>query len=450
MEGMARLQERTQIRTQAALDWKQGLFWKMSKRAWEDHLETMCRDVVPLKQIPYDQATAPPIIVNIVSTAILLPQRPDLPAEKRYKLPLDAISMRLGCSQYAPVLFAANIIKFTDSTTNATALVFGSGKIVVVSGLSVNHTRYISQLIRVVIEQVSCMMISEQDGKSVVKGSLLGRTVFQQCNIHNIVAHGDLGCRIDLQAMCDEAPACCKWYPDLFPGLKCKIWLTQEHRCVCKSSSGKHRTPATPTQQQQDDDVSIVIGKQNKCTCAVKVLIFDSGCIVVTGGRHVRDVNSVFFRIKHLAPQFKSGTGDALIPKEDRFYQRLSAMMVPTGQTLKQVKQMARPELKPTEAIASVLAGVSAVPAMAQINDAKKARMSGGTPLMRMAEAGRVNDVRMTLEMDKQQAQERDSEGRTTMDRLKLIPLQERTMQHKQIMDLLIVYCDVTKQPKRS
>lgn len=349
--------------------------------------------------------------------------------------------MRLGCSQYAPVLFAANIIKFTDSTTNATALVFGSGKIVVVSGLSVNHTRYISQLIRVVIEQISCMMISEEDGKSVVKGSLLGRTVFQQCNIHNIVAHGDLGCRIDLQAMCDEAPACCKWFPDLFPGLKCKIWLNQDHRCACKTGKrgpGTPGPPATPRRAGEEDEIAIVIGKQNKCICAVKVLIFDSGCIVVTGGRHVSDVNSVFFRIKHLAPQFKSGNSDAPIPKEDRFYQRLSAMMVPTGNTLKQVKQMVRPELKPTEAIASVLAGI-ATPAVASA-PLKKARLPGGTPLMRMAEAGRVNDVRMTLEMDSAQAEERDGEGRTTMERLKLIPIQERTLQHKQIMDLLAVY----------
>jgi TATA-box binding protein (TBP) (component of TFIID and TFIIIB) len=394
--------------------------------------------VVPLKQMPLDPATAPPIIVNIVSTANLLPQTPD----KRYKLPLDAISMRLGCSQYAPVLFAANIIKLTDATTNATVLVFGSGKIVVVSGLSFNHTRYISQLIRVIIEQISCMMIAE-DGTTIIKGSLVGRTIFQHCHIHNIVGHGDLGCRIDLQAMCDAAPACCKWYPDLFPGLKCKIWLNSEHRCACKAKMAQTIIKTKENAAGEEDaELQVIFGKQNKCVCAVKVLIFDSGCIVITGGRHVRDVNSVFFRIKQLAPQFKSGTGDSVIPKEDRFYQRLSAMMVPTGETLKQAKMLQRPEMKPSDAIASVLANTLASSSAASSvpGGVKRARLAGGTPLMRMAESGRVNDVRMTLEMDKSQANEMDEDGRTPLDRLKLIPPQERTLQHKQIMELLNVY----------
>ena len=421
--------------------------------AWlENEIRTMCRNVVPLKQVKQDASTAPPIIVNIVSTAILLPQRPDLPPEKQYKLPLDAISMRLGCSQYAPVLFAANIIKFTDSTTNATVLVFGSGRIVMVSGLSPNHTRYISQMIRVIIEQIQCMMIAE-DGKSIVRGSLLGRTVFENCSIHNIVGHGDLGCKIDLQAMVDAAPACCTWAPDFFPGLKCKIWLNTEHKCVCGcgSSGGKKKglspsSPRTPlaAKGEEDEVLKAVIGKQGKCTCIIKVLVFDSGRIVITGGRNVRDVNSVFFRIKHLAPMFKSGSSDSVIPKEDRFYQRLSAMMVPTGMTTKKAKLVQKPEMKPSDAIASVLSSI--VDASFSAADdcgggTKRGGTGSGTPLMRMAEAGRVSDVRMTLEMDPEQANELDADGKSALDRLKAMSPHDRTVQHKQIMDLLLIYC---------
>lgn len=430
----------------------------MTKRAvWlDDEIKNMCRTVAPIKKTVLDPATAPPLIVNMVSTAVLLPQRLDLPADKRYKLPLDAISMRLGCSQYAPALFAANIVKFTDAGTNATVLVFGSGRIVMVAGLSPNHTRYISQMVRVIIEQVQCMMLSE-DGKSIASGSLQGRTIFENCSIHNIVGHGDLGCRIDLQAMVDAAPSCCKWAPDWFPGLKCRIWLTDQHKCVCKSSASHFpssvASPAAGTPSaggggaRKDKEAKLLkklIGKQNKCTCVLKVLVFDSGRIVITGGRSVRDVNAAFFRIKHLAPQFKSG--DLTIPKEDRFYKRLSAMLVPTGMTTKQAKVVKREEMKPSEAVASVLMqmlsateGGSGGGGSGSVHaNAKRPKLAGGTPLMRMAEAGRVEDVKMSLAMDKSQAWDVDSEGRTPLDRIKLIPPQDRTVEHKEIMDALI------------
>lgn len=73
--------------------------------------------------------------------------------------------------------------------------------------------------------------------------------------------------------MCDAAPASCKWFPDFFPGLKCKIWLNAEHKCNCKKKK----------QVIEDEDIAVIIGKQNKCVCSVKVLIFDSGCMVITG-----------------------------------------------------------------------------------------------------------------------------------------------------------------------
>ncbi len=190
----------------------------MNKRvfpAWEENLVSMVKDVVPLKSRPFDQPDLPKI-VNLVSTVILLPQRPDLPKDKQFRLPLKEISMKMGFSQYAPILFAANIMKLTDSIADITALLFSSGKMVLVSGKTENHTRAISQYVRVNIEGIECMMM-DAEGK-VYKGSLKGRTVFQQCSIHNIVGHGFLGCRIDLQAMCDTAPASCKWFPDLFPG----------------------------------------------------------------------------------------------------------------------------------------------------------------------------------------------------------------------------------------
>lgn len=74
---------------------------------------------------------------------------------------------------------------------------------------------------------------------------------------------------------------------------------------------------------------------------------------------------------------------------------------VPTGNTSKNVKQVQRPEMKPSEAIACVIANVALSNAVAVAP--KKTRLSGGSPLMKMAEAGRVNEVRMMLEMDRSQ-----------------------------------------------
>lgn len=163
--------------------------------------------IEPIRKRPVsDEARMLPKIVNLVSTVELLPQG------KGYRLPLHAIARALACAQYAPVLFAANILKLTDSIGDCTPLVFASGKIVVVSGQTPHHTLYMSQLTRFILEQIQCAMRAE-DGTINPCGSLVGRTIFRDCTIHNVVGHAELGCRINLQAMCEAAPSACKWVP---------------------------------------------------------------------------------------------------------------------------------------------------------------------------------------------------------------------------------------------
>lgn len=409
----------------------------MKRASWLEALERMCADVVPLKRrpIPADQQSLP-LIVNCVSTTTLLPE-----CGGRYKLPLAAISLRLGpCAQYAPYLFAALIVKITDSTRKSTALVFASGKIVVVSGLTLNHTRYVSQIVRYIVEQVQCVMMAAEGGAVNPRGSLVGRTIFKDCHIHNIVGHSFLGHRIDLQKMCDAAPACCKWLPDLFPGLKCKIWLTSEHMCVCHSSVKREEV-------HDDPDVRKVLGgsaKQSSCVCSVRVLIFDTGKIVITGGRHVCDVNSVFFRIHELAPQFESHSGNNdKVLREDRFYQRLANMMVPSGTTGKNVKKVDQKQLGTAEAMTAVFKNMSVEqPAVATAAAAAAAQMAKCPPIIRMALDGRLDDLRKWLAIDPTQATDTDSDGRTALMRIKQIPLQDRTLQHKQIIELLQLFSD--------
>jgi TATA-box binding protein (TBP) (component of TFIID and TFIIIB) len=402
------------------------------------------RSIIPIKSIP--PALDLPRIENVVSTAVLLP--PNM----GFKLPLEALSLRIKCSQYAPILFAANIIKISDSITDSTALIFASGKIVVVASLSVNHTRYISQLIRMIIEQVSCMM-RDAEGR-IYEGSLLNRTVFEQCCIHNIVGSGDLHCRVDLQAMCDAAPMACKWFPDLFPGLKCKIWLTQSHMCECNASAPPLRGGAMgEIDPELSEPLALILGKSfapalaggssggGKCSCAVKMLIFDTGRIVVTGARTVQDINNVFFRIKKLTAQFSMSS---TIPKNDRFYSRLSTMLVPTGETMKHVK--VAPPAPPFGGGGGHLSNIMST--MEQktkrqkntTNTATQAVNTTTTALMRLCFAGRISDVRLLLQFDKDQVKERDANGFTVVERLMALPPTHRSAVHDEMLELLKIY----------
>ncbi|MBX9636405.1 MAG: hypothetical protein K2Q45_02500 [Nitrosomonas sp.] len=378
-----------------------------------------------------------PRIENVVSTAVLLPPNCG------YKLPLEALSLRIKCSQYAPIAFAANIIKISDSTTDSTALIFASGKIVVVASLTENHTRYISQLIRIIIEQVSCMM-RDAEGR-IYEGSLLNRTVFQQCHIHNIVGSGDLHCRVDLQAMCDAAPMACKWFPDFFPGLKCKIWLTQSHMCECKQQQAP---PKVDTELAEP--LALILGKTSKCSCAVKMLIFDTGRIVVTGARTVQDINNVFFRIKKLTGKFSMTNTNAAIPKDDRFYSRLSTMLVPSGETMKQVKVAAVATASASENnISDIISTMERrtkkqkqthAPLGPTTGTAAGAATTTTTPLMRLCFDGRLKDVQLLLQFDKEQVKQRDNNGFTVIERMMALPPTHRTAVHDELLELLKIY----------
>jgi hypothetical protein len=284
----------------------------------------------------------------------------------------------------------------------------------------------------------------DEEGQ-LIRGTLAGRTVFQRCRVHNIVGDGRLGCGIDLQAMCNAAPACCKWRPKLFAGLKCRIWLTPEHRCVCRE---RVKAEAEEEAVIEDDTVARIIGRPAKCVCAVKVLIFKSGAIVITGARRVSDVNAVFFRIKELAPQFDSARAAvASIPRQDAFYTRLGALMVPRDFHKPAPAKRREATLKPMDAFAAALAGVdaaapTAAPAATAASVSQMPRSSASaaiasTPFMRLVMDGRYDVVRDTLLMDPSLATEPDEQDRTPLERLNAIPIQERNEGHTKLIELL-------------
>jgi hypothetical protein len=224
-------------------------------------------------------------------------------------------------------------------------------------------------------------------------GTLSGRTVFEQNIIHNIVGHGDLGARINLQALRDANPESVKWMPDSFPAAKCSIWLTEDCRCHC----GRRQA----IKDEVDAVLKHVVVVQRKCHCVMKTLVFDTGRIVMTGGRSVSDVNGVFFRMKALVPHFRSDM--VCVPREDRFYQRLGALMVGKAAAPGGSKVRARKELTQNEAVALALADARAPSSSSSSKGsaAAAAALAGGgePPLAQMARAGRLEMVRQTLQM---------------------------------------------------
>ena len=394
----------------------------MKRQNWEEHLARAERETVSLLKKKRPEEAELPIIVNFVATTPVLPQDSELVCT----LPLMNICTKWGCCQYAPNLFVALISKIRDSTAVSTVLLFVSGVMVVVSGQSINHARDVSQYCRLNLENTKCMMKrknAETGEMQVYEGTLKARTTFKECFIHNIVGHGNVGMRIDLQALVNAAPECWKWFPDLFPGAKGKIWLTHSNQCECEASDVNRLHAHHSTEEQK------LLGKRSKCKCAVKVLIFDTGQVVITGGRSIQDINSVLARIRNLAPHFESAQQED-VPKDERFYQRLSCMMVSgTQDNARRAKTVQQPQIKTMDVVAAVVAGISLDVAAAAPTPVSLDEDTSVTPLMRVAEAGRVDEVRMLLMMEPECRHQTDARGQTALQRLKALQNDDENIQ---------------------
>jgi TATA-box binding protein (TBP) (component of TFIID and TFIIIB) len=393
---------------------------------WPFELKRLCETIVPLKRRPALQQAAllVPSIVNVVATATLLPPG--------YTLPMKAIARTLKCCQYAPRMFAAIIVKLADTISACTALIFSTGCVVVVSLRSENHASYICQTLRLLLETVHCVLRDER-GMLLDSRTLEGRLHFDRCEIHNIVGKADLAYRIDLQAMAEAAPSSCKWFKDSFPGLECKIWLTASYTCVCGRPAGSKATAIAAFEGPG----------QRKCSCAVKLLIFPTGRLVITGARRLQDVNAVFFRVKALAPLYEARpAGPAPQPSApDDFYQDFAQNVLPAPPEATASVGIAhartKKQLKPDVAIACIMAGVSMLQPTPKEGTAAAPAAADAPPFMQMALAGRVDVVRGLYLMDPDAAEERDAQGRTTLQRLRSIPAGELTTEQKQIMEML-------------
>lgn len=392
---------------------------------WEHHVKKLLTTdaLIPIKSRPLVNK-AMPFIVNMVGTVCILPQSQDAHG-RPFRLPLEAIATHLGpCSQYAPFQFAANILKITNSTTDSTTLVFGSGKLVLVSALSEWHMRYVSQVFRLLIERIECIMVNEDN--RLVKGTLQGRTVFEKSVAHNIVGHGNFGFNVDLRALREANPEAVQYVPDVFPAAKANVWLTPDQKCHCQDYDINNN--------DDDEDTKRTLGKvikNNKCPCTIKCLVFKSGRMVLIGARRPQDINAVFYRIMDLVSGYK---------KNKKFYQALGSVLVKRSQKSQEkekVKLRGERELSVTESIALVLSDVRdfKLKKPKPVSASSLAQRARLTPLMQLAEAGRLEQVKLTVEMDPDQVALTDDQGRTAEERLLL--LTDRTPEHNAVIDFL-------------
>lgn len=242
-------------------------------------------DTIPLlKNSEYDLH-----VNNIVSTARLL--------KDNESLCLESLVMYLGgIAKYAPKKFAAVILRIKDSVSTTTCLVFGSGKFVVVGSLSEYHSIYATHIYRQLIENVYSIYNTDF-GLSL--RNLTGRTELSTCIMTNIVAHVKLKHRPDLKVLSKLAADLTAWNPDLFPGLKLLVWLKTKSACKC------------------------VKKKKNKsCACNCRALIFDTGNMVITGCKTLKDVNLSKYLIECLLDDQNLQNNGLEPAKKDRSLKR--------------------------------------------------------------------------------------------------------------------------------
>lgn len=369
------------------------------EEGWEIELRNQSAKCVALKKRPFPHKDAP-MIVNMVSTVSILP--------KGYKLPLQSIATMLGaCSQFEPAQFAANIIKLTTSTSDVTVLIFSSGKLVLTATVTEMQTHYMAHIFRLLIEKVECCLLNEQGQVEI--GTLAGRTVFNSVFIHNMVGHGDLGVQIDLKALRNANPDSVKWLPDGFPAAKCCVWLTDDNQCHCYV-------------RDEDEDVNAIVPKllRKRCACTIKCLCFPTGRIVMTGGRSVQDINNVFYRMKVLAPHFERDIQKILVKKNTNNKNQ--------GEKVKTV-------LSEEDSIALILDSLHQFkPKRIKIKAVNKQN-----PILAFAEAGAINNLIQTLQME---GAEQKENVKSTIDRLSSI---ERSEEQTKILEYLNSIYHVTK-----
>jgi TATA-box binding protein (TBP) (component of TFIID and TFIIIB) len=199
-----------------------------------------------------------------------------------------------GFIKSVPVKFSAIVFRTKDSIGGPTHLLFRSGKMNTMGAKTVEHAKFSAQLMRQYISQIVGLYIEAATNRIIVS-DLSNRSVFNNFTTQLIVATGKLTKRPNLKSLLSTAQELSTWNPELFPGLRFKIWLRPQSKCKCVSK------PA----------------KQN-CKCTVQVVIFDTKKIGITGARSILDINNACKLLDLLFDDAEFVTDDPLLPSHLR------------------------------------------------------------------------------------------------------------------------------------
>lgn len=233
-----------------------------------------------------------PKIYNVVSTVHVLGSKQrasgsSTRGKRTTQTSLDLLSIvrHVPTARYEADVFPAVVLRCCKKTT---ALVFASGRVVVVSASGPEAGLFTAHMYRLFLEEVPMLMRSEGQ---IVNQPMRGRLLFSDWMVQNIVAAGSVGHRIELSAVEKAIRGHCVYRPELFPGLMLKM---------------------KPFQPEPGDDPKR----------RIRVLLFDTGKVLIVGARRLSASNRILFRLRRWI-QRSHVDRSTTVPRHQRFQARL-------------------------------------------------------------------------------------------------------------------------------
>lgn len=244
---------------------------------WEEAFQKLCKTI---SRSSSENEKFHPKIVNVVTTVSLLPAG--------YRLPLHDIARRFSNAQFAPNCFAAVRLTLRDNLSQTTALLFSPGALVVVGSRTPCHALYWSRVVAVMISSTR-FPIYNKETNQIEMHTLSSYMQFDSFRTHNYVGHGDLGHTLNLNDIHKQYSITTSHFVGLFPGLTCHVWLTKDYKCHCKTGN-------------------------KKCKCKLRVLLFETGQVVLPGCKSIEDMNKVFYRVRQAVAKMHATEMPAVTP----------------------------------------------------------------------------------------------------------------------------------------
>lgn len=307
-----------------------------------------------------------PEISNVVSIMQLLPTG--------HTLDLLAIVRSIPTSKYDRKVFPAAILRGCAKTT---ALVFSTGKVVVVTATSPQMGRFACHVYRLILEDIP-MLCRDPETDKVISAPRIGRLLFGQWQVKNIVASAFLGCRIKVAQYARDNNL--NYRPDVFSGLMTHVDYTDN-----------------------------TTGRVHKIRC----LLFDTGHTVVFSSPRIEITNQVFFQFRKIIRDHYQDTSGPIAPNQRQKY-RMQALFGPPSDApsigLGSVSTITRPTKRRRKA--HVTGGIATNDAATLLSQADELGM---TPLMRSAISGNTHNVQTWLAVGENPA-DQTTDGRTAYD----------------------------------